>query len=186
MATGTIDTSKLLTAEEYAGRLDPGYPEELVRGRSVRMAPLTRRHGQICLQVGYLIRRFLELNDMGHVVSNDSGVITSRDPDTVRGPDIAFYSYRTLPKGPLPAGYGPEVPELAVEVRSPGDRWADLWEKVGEYLKAGVGTVLILDDERRLAHVFTAAGERQLQSDEECALPEVLPGFVVPVARFFE
>ena len=87
------------------------------------MPPPGRRHGQVCAQVGYLLRRFLEEHELGHVLSNDSGVITERGPDTVRGPDIAFYSYDRIPKGPLPPSYGPEIPELVFEVRSPGDRW---------------------------------------------------------------
>ena len=43
------------------------------------------RHGQICGQVVYLLRRSFETNDLGHVLSNDSGVITERDPDTIVG-----------------------------------------------------------------------------------------------------
>ena len=35
----------------------------------------------------------MDEHDLGHVLSNDSGVITERDPDTVRGADISFYSY---------------------------------------------------------------------------------------------
>ncbi|MBV8315905.1 MAG: Uma2 family endonuclease [Planctomycetaceae bacterium] len=50
----------LLTAEEFGRRADPGYPEELVRGRIVTMPPPGRRHGQVCVQVVYLLRRFLE------------------------------------------------------------------------------------------------------------------------------
>ncbi len=29
--------------------------------------------------------------DLAHVVNDDHGVITERGPDTVRGPDFAFY-----------------------------------------------------------------------------------------------
>ena len=41
-------------------------------------------------------------NDLGRVLSNDSGVITERGPDTVRGADVCFYSFVRVPKGPLP------------------------------------------------------------------------------------
>ena len=69
---------------------------------------------------------YAEEHDLGRVMSNDSGIITERDPDTVRGADVAYYSYARLPKGPLPAGYGPEVPELVIEVRSSGDSWREI------------------------------------------------------------
>jgi hypothetical protein len=35
----------LMTAEEFERRPDPGYPEELVQGKIVRMPPADRRHG---------------------------------------------------------------------------------------------------------------------------------------------
>ena len=38
----------------------------------------------------------------------------------LRGADVAFYSYARLPKGDLPPGYGPEAPELVVEVANTG------------------------------------------------------------------
>ena len=44
----------------------------------------TPRHGEICVQISYLLRRFLEDHPLGRVVSNDSGVRTERDPDTMR------------------------------------------------------------------------------------------------------
>ena len=82
----------LLTAEEFGRRPDPGYPEELVRGRIVRMPPPNRRHGQVCSRVVRVLGAYVDEQDLGHVLSNDSGVITERGPDTVRGPDVAFYT----------------------------------------------------------------------------------------------
>src|SRR6478609_7246048 len=108
MSMATAET--LLTAEEFGRRPDPGYPEELVQGRIIAMPPPDRRHGQVCGQAYYLLRQHVDERDLGHVLSNDSGIITERDPDTVRGADVAYHSYARLPKGPLPAGYGPEVP----------------------------------------------------------------------------
>src|SRR5207249_472230 len=110
---------KLLTAEEYLRLPDNGQPTELVRGKVVSVNVPTPRHGQICGQVAYLLRRFLEDHDVGHVVCNDSGVLTERDPDTLRGADVAYYSYQRVPRGPLPAGYLPVAPEVVFEVRSP-------------------------------------------------------------------
>lgn len=186
MATAP-QTEALLTAEEFARRPDPGYPEELVRGRIVRMPPPNRRHGQVCYKVARVLGHFIDEHDLGHVLSNDSGVITERGPDTVRGADVAYYSYQRLPRGPLPSGYGPEVPELVVEVRSPGDRWREVVDKVAEYLRAGVLTVVVLDSEARTGHVFGADAPPQvLGPEDELALPEVLADFRAPLRRFFD
>src|SRR5207247_6258383 len=112
----------------------------------------TPRHGEICVKVVRILGRFLDDNDVGHLVSNDSGVVTERDPDTVRGGDVAFYSYERVPRGPLPRGYLQVVPELVFEVRSPTDRWGQILTKVGEYLEAGVTR----SEERRIGDEWRA------------------------------
>ena len=186
MSTAPASPTALMTAEEFALRPDPGYPEELVRGRIVPMSVPDRRHGQICSKVDRILGNFTEEHDLGHVLSNDSGVITERGPDTVRGADVAFYSYQRLPRGPLPQDYGPEMPELIVEVRSKSDRWPKILAKVAEYLDTGVSVVVVLDDEQSTAHTFTSDRNQVLGPDEELTFPEILPGFSVVVRRFFE
>jgi Uma2 family endonuclease len=183
----TAEMLELMTAEQFGRRPDPGYPEELVEGRVVAMPPPDRRHGYVCGQAYYIVHVFVAELELGRVMSNDSGVITERDPDTVRGADVAYYSYARLPKGPLPAGYGPEVPELVVEVRSAHDVWREVLEKVAEYLRAGVLAVVVLDPEPQTAHVFSAvAPPMTLGPDDELVLPGILDGFLARVGRFFE
>jgi Uma2 family endonuclease len=182
MATAT----DLLTAEEFGSRPDPGYPEELIHGRIVTMPPPTPRHGQVCSKVDRLMGTFADENDLGHVLCNDSGVITERDPDTVRGADVAFYTYAKIPRGKIRKGYLDVVPDLVVEVRSDGDRWGDVEAKVKEYLDAGVTVVIILDPEPERAHVFRSdQPPRVLGPDEELTIPDLLGDFRVPVRRFF-
>jgi Uma2 family endonuclease len=157
----TAGKLELMTAEQFGRRPDPGYPEELARGRVVAMSVPDRRHGSVCGRADRIFGNFVDEHDLGRVMTNDSGVITERDPDTVRGADVAYYSYARLPKGPLPAGYGPEVPELVVEVCSEGDRWREV--------------------------LFSAdAPPRILTAHEELTLPGILQDFRVRVGRFFE
>ncbi len=178
----TLDT---LTAEEFGTRPNPGYPEELIRGKIVTMPPPAPRHGQICGKVDRLMGVFADEHDLGHVLCNDSGVITERDPDTVRGADVAFYSYTKVPKGPIQQGYLEVPPDLVVEVRSPDDRWADILTKVDEYLQIGV--VVVLDPGPRTAHVFRSdQAPRVLGPDDELTFPDLLGAFRVVVRKFFE
>lgn len=185
MATATAQI--LLTAEEYGRRPDPGYPEELVRGRIVTMPQPKPRHGQLCAKAVRILGNHADEHDLGHVLSNDAGVVTERGPDTVRGPDVAFYSFARVPKGPLPTEYLEVAPELVIEVRSPTDRWPQVLIKVAEYLNAGVLIVAVLDDDSRTAHLYYADRPgRILGPDDELALPDLLADFRVPVRRFFE
>jgi Uma2 family endonuclease len=183
----TAELLELMTAEEFGKRPDPGYPEELVRGRVIAMTVPDRRHGYVCLNVGRILGEFVAKRGVGRVMSNDSAIITERNPDSVRGADVAYYSFERLPKGPLAPGYGPEVPELVVEVRSPSDRWRDIHEKVTEYLNAGVTLVIVLDPGPNTAHLFGADdAPRMLGAEDELILPGILEEFRVRVGDFFE
>jgi Uma2 family endonuclease len=109
-------------------------------------------------------------------------------PDNGRGADVCFYSFNRLARGPIPAGYLPVPPELVFEVRSPTDRWSEILTRVGEYLKAGVLVVCVLDPQTETLIVYPGDEiQRVLSADDELTLPEVLgPDFRVPVRRFLD
>lgn len=183
MAIGEV----MLTAEEFALLPDRGRPVELVRGKVVELNVPFPRHGEICVQTVYLMRQYLEVDRRGRVVSNDSAVITERNPDSVRGVDVSYFSFAKVPPGPLPQGYLAVVPDLVFEVRSSDDRWKKILAKVAEYLNAGVLAVCVLDPEPQTIHVFSSdRPARILTVDEELTLPEILGDFRVLVRRFFE
>lgn len=128
-----------------------------------------------------------EERDLGRVFNNDTGVITERGPDTVQRADVSFYSYARVPKGPLPDRYLDVPPDLVVEALSPFDRWPKVLAKVAEYLDAGTTFVLVLDDQRRLAHLYRADGATLvLNVDDELTIPDLFGDFRVRVGRFFE
>lgn len=178
---------KLLTAEEYARlAVNIDGPTELVRGRMVVMNPPHTAHGFWCTQIAGHLTVFVKAHELGRVVSNDGGVQTEHDPDTVRGADVAYYSYERVPRGPLPKGYWP-APDLAVEVRSTNDRWKTLVKKAGEYLEAGVLNVVIIEPEKQTVHVYSPDRETEILTVEQTlTLPESLPGFSVAVRDIFE
>jgi Uma2 family endonuclease len=178
---------RLVTAEEFARMPDNGQPTELVRGRIITLNPPVPYHGVVCGKVYVLVYQYVTENDLGWVMCNDSGVITERDPDTVRGADVAYYSYGRLPKEGLPKeSYVKVVPELVFEVLSPSDRWSKVHFKVGEYLAAGVNAVCVVDCAKQRVHVFTGEQPpRLVAAEEELNLPELFPDFRVRVSEFF-
>ena len=186
MATATTAPA-LLTAEEYARLPDDGRQTELIRGEVVEVPMPFPRHGQICARIAYLLQRFLEDHPLGHVITNDSGVVTERGPDSVRGADVAYYSFARVPPGPIPRDqYLAVMPELIFEVRSPGDRWRKVVTKVDEYLNAGVDVVCVVDDPTEQVRVFDDDGVHPLAGDDALEFPTLLPGFSVPVRRLFD
>jgi Uma2 family endonuclease len=181
-------TELLLTAEEYFLQPDDGQPNELVRGRIVMMNRPGFDHGVICSNIDFHLRAYLERQKLGRVVANDAGVITERDPDSVRGPDVAYYSFERLPKaGRRPRGYPRAVPELVFEVRSPSDRHSAILEKVAEYLNAGVAIVCGVEPEDETVTVYYPdRAAITLANEQELTGLDFLPGFSLPVARIFE
>ena len=176
-----------LTAAEFLKLPDNGHLMELVKGVVIEMPPPIPRHGEICMNSGYLVRRFLDDHPTGRVVSNDSAIITERSPDTVRGADIAYYSYQSVPQGEMPIGYIDVAPDMVIEVRSPSDRWSGIIKKVSEYLEAGITLVCVLDIQTKTAVVHLAdQPPRTVAAEGELDLSEVLPGFRMPLRRFFE
>lgn len=189
MATAIVTPQRLLTAEEFAELPDDGVLKELVRGVPVPMNMPSPRHGEICLQSGHLLKVFLDSNSIGRAVSNDSGIITRRGPDSVRGGDISFYSFQRVPRDvPLPRrGYTGVPPGLVFEVRSYTDRWSEVHAKVADYLTAGVDTVVVLDEQTERGWVYRADETPvEVGPDQELVLPAPLDGWRVPLRRFFE
>jgi Uma2 family endonuclease len=177
-----------MTAEQYGMLPDLGYPTELVRGQIKVMNQPYPSHGAICATITTLLWNFVRRHNLGRVVGNDSGVVTERQPDTVRGPDVAYFSFERVPPGRLPRrGYLDVSPELAVEVKSVFDRWSEINDKIAEYHKAGILVVCVVDPDTDSVQVhYPDTPMRVVGRDEELLLPEVLPGFRVTVREFFE
>jgi Uma2 family endonuclease len=183
MATAT----RLITAEEYARLPDSGVPTELVRGEVVAMNMPFPRHGQLCVRISRVIGDFAEQRQLGHVLSNDAGIVTSRSPDTVRGGDVWYVSYEKFPAGPLPNSYLPVPPDIVFEVLSEHDRWPNVYAKVAEYLEVGVPVVCVVDPRDETVRLYFAdQPESILTAADELTFPNQLPGFAVLVQRLFE
>ncbi len=185
MATDTIP--KLHTAEEFADLANERDGLcELVRGEVLEMTRPTARHGVVCANVSGSIWIWARQERKGRVVSNDAGVVTQRDPDSVRGPDLYFISESRLPGGQLPTVWLEVPPEICVEVLSQNDRWKDVLEKITEYLDFGVLEVWVADPELKQLHVYGADAAPQLLLGEDTLQSPILPGYESRVSDFFE
>jgi len=119
-------------------------------------------------------------NSAGVVV--ESGVILERDPDTVSGPDVSFYSIARHPEPP--DQYFEIPPDLAVEVLSSDDRRPKVREKIREYILKGVKLIWLVDPESKTVTVYSGS-LRGTEFDESETLDggEVLPGFSCVIAE---
>jgi Uma2 family endonuclease len=177
----------LMTAEEFARLPQPadGSRQELVRGRVVTMPPPGFRHGRVQLLIGAALTNYADANGMGQTTV-ESGLQTESDPDTVRGPDVAYWSKERIPLDQAPTGYPEVAADLCVEVLSPNKRKASTNAKIREYFTRGVRLVWVVDPEARTVTIYHQPGDgRVLWDDSTLTGEDVLPGFSCEVARFF-
>ncbi|MBM3983014.1 MAG: Uma2 family endonuclease [Planctomycetes bacterium] len=135
----TTTQRALLTAEEFFAQPDPldGSKQELVRGKVVTMPGPDIEHGEVQANIAFLFKAFLNQTPIGREMT-ESGAVTDRKPDTVRGPDLRYSSKERLPLDNRVVGYHTEAPDLCVEIVSPSNSMKGLKAKAKEYLFAGV------------------------------------------------
>jgi Uma2 family endonuclease len=179
-------TRVLLTAEEFARTGPETDGCELIRGEVVRMPPPGDRHGEVCINAAFLLKAYTKSIGHGTVIGNDAGILTRRDPDSVRGVDVAVFLKPSWQGEHAPTGYTSEPPDLVVEVRSPQQNWTEELDKVVEYLTMGAKLVWIIDPQVQRVTVFGRDREPMTFAPEnELDGGEVLPGFRCRVAEFF-
>jgi Uma2 family endonuclease len=167
----------LMTAEELLDANVPNKRTELVRGRLIVHEPPGGRHGYVAANLAFRLNQHIDLTGAGAVFVGDVGFTLRRDPDTVRGPDVAFVRKDRLPQ-PIPNSYLEFAPDIVVEVLSGSDRPGEVLAKIGDWLDAGARLVWVIDPERRLARVYRADGtESVLDETDQLLGDDVLPGF---------
>ncbi len=181
----TADT-KLMTADEFRllSNSADGSQQELVRGEVVIMPPPGIIHGACCGNISRILGNHVIDLKPGRVLANHAGCITESNPDTVRGIDVAYFSFSRLPK--LHEGYSKVPPEIAIEVLSPSNESDEIQEKIQEYLAFGVNVVWVVDPLQKSVTVYRSPEEgRVLHKTATLTCEDVLPGFSVLVGDLF-
>lgn len=162
---------------------DDGRRCELIRGELIEMSPTNRRHGRAVIQLGWRVGEYVDKHDLGEVYS-DTGWIFEDDPDTVLGPDISFIRKSRL-SGLNEEGFGRTFPDLAVEVLSPSNTAAEMFQKIEIYLRCGVTAVWIIDPAGRRAEIHRQGQVVRLGLDDAVEDADLLPGLRIPLRDLF-
>lgn len=182
-------TTPKMTAEaffEWANRPEnAGKRYELEDGEVVEMPSPGELHGLYCWLAVRLLTVYISRRGSGYLLTNDTGLVVRRKPDTVRGPDIMlFLEQPDLSK--MSRKFCERVPALIVEVLSPTDTMRKTTVRVGQYLKRGVPLVWVIDPEERIVYVHRPEEfGKVLDETEELTGNGVLPDFSCPVRDLF-
>ena len=177
---------KPVTAEELLRTPDDGLRRELVRGEVRTMALAGNVHGRIAINVSTPLDQYVRAHDLGVVFAAETGFKIAGNPDTVRAPDAAFVRRERVRAVGEVEGYWPEAPDLAAEVVSPNDLFAEVEEKVADWLAAGTRVILVVNPRARTVVVRLSEKEARILSEEEVLDGgQVVPGWTLSVADVF-
>jgi Uma2 family endonuclease len=165
---------------------------DVVQGRVIEMPPAWPESSRVAAQLAFQLEAFRRQRGLDCVVFGaDAGFrlnepTETSEPPTLVSPDVSVVERARLPAD-RPPGFWFVVPELAVEVVSPSDRWRDVEDKIAAYQQAGVPLLWVLDPQTQSVTVY-AAGQpaRTLRApDEVLEGGAVLPGFHVSLRELF-
>jgi Uma2 family endonuclease len=179
--------ARLITAQELLEMPDDGFRYELVKGELKRMAPAGHEHGRVAVRFTWRLARHVEANNLGVVYAAETGFRLASNLDTVRAPDVAFVRRERIEGLGKIEGYFPGPPDLAVEVVSPGDTYAEVEEKAIQWLEAGTLAVFVLNPRKRTVTTYRSLSDIVIVSDGAILdLDFVVPGFKIAVKDIFD
>ena len=149
------------------------------------MTPAKGRHGAVAMKLGHYLLSFLETHDIGQVFDSSTGFVLSRNPDTVRAPDVSFVTSERLKQQDLDA-FLEGAPDIAVEVLSPSNTQAEMDERMLDFFEAGCRVVWIVDPLRRSIIIHRPdVSPVILAENDTLKEEELLPGFSLVVREVF-
>ena len=157
---------------------------EWVRGRALQKMSPRRNHGRV--QMSFASK--LDAWALGHGEVVTEWRFRLAPPGEVRRPlipDIAFVSIARLRGLSEEEIQTPDfAPDVAIEVRSPGDRRSDFESKRDVYLACGTRLVLLIDPKSRTFVAYDALSTKKFSESHTFEHAE-LPDFTLDLASFF-
>ncbi len=181
-----MSTTTPFTAEQLLALPSGEQRYELIEGELLVMSPGNWRHGIIAARAHMIIAAHVQACRPGLVFAAETGFMLSRDPDTVRAPDVSFIANEHLPARLPDEAYWPGAPDLAVEVLSPSDTTGYVNQKIEQWLDAGCQEVWSIDPKLRTVTIYRSTTDIQIFTHgDSLDASRVLPEFSCPVAELF-
>ena len=176
----------LYTVEEFEQYADA--PEnrdrllELIDGEILEKVP-TEQHVMIVILIAHWLLNFILTNSIKGRVVTEVRYRSKEDRRNARIPDV---SYRAGSNPLTKKGSVPELPDIAIEVKSPDDSLKDMRSKARYYLANGTKLVWLVEPQKRFVEVYSLDDEQLLLEGEMLDGGSVLPDFQMPVSAIFE
>ncbi len=198
LEVGMTKHQQLITLEEFAAMTqDDDWKEELLDG-VIRRFPLPNApHGVACARLANVLGNYCHKSGFGQV-SLGSGLVVSRNPDSVLGPDLQVFATHRPPD--TLDGWPSVPPVLIAEVVDGPEDYSHIMHKIPFYLRFGVDLIWIVVPGMvrvyRLTQLHQPFDEDQWSRNhfgldtirrkgDELDGGDVLPGFSCKVSELF-
>ncbi|MBC8160312.1 MAG: Uma2 family endonuclease [Roseiflexaceae bacterium] len=167
---------------------DPTLRYEIIDGKLYVSKVPNWYHQVIADRIGDALRRWNETSAAGEAVSGP-GIIPPDDDNLI--PDLVWISHERLAAGLGSDGKLHLLPELIVEVLSPGlaNERRDRTDKLAVYGRQGVREYWIADRKQRTIEVYRTTGDILAHAatigERETLDSPLLPGFALALERVF-
>ena len=158
---------------------------EIIDGERVDK-PMSLKSQWVGSEISRRIGNFIADDAAGYVATEPFIACFEWMSNTKRRPDVAYWREDQMPDGIPDEGDTKVAPAWAIEVVSPRDNISELNIKLGEYFRAGILLVWIVDPASRTIRTEQPDGTAHVYREDELATAApVLPGFEVKVADVF-
>ncbi len=174
-----------ISAGELLAMPRSGERRELVRGELRTMPPAGEGHGRLTSRLTAHVAAWVIDHQAGEWYAAETGFVVARDPDTVLAPDGALILADRLPAAGV--GFGEVVPDLVVEVVAGAEGSPQMLAKVALWLEAGARVVWVAWAVSQTVQVWRGPDQIEILGPADTlTVPDLLPGFALPLARVFD
>jgi Uma2 family endonuclease len=184
-----VGTSGPMTARdffEWVGRPENvGKRWELVRGQPAELPPWPDGFDAAHLRIVDILSRYVIARGLGSVAFLSDGLITARDPDTVRCPAVMVFLTPTC-RDDFPPRFTTAVPQLVVELHPPGESYSRIMRRMIDYVQFGVPLIWGVEPDDRGVSTYQPKRPPHVPDDDDelTGFPS-LPDFVCKVRDLF-
>lgn len=158
------------------------YQLELLDGKIIVMNPSDLVSSEIGVEFASLLLNWVKPRQLGRVFNSSGGFILPNSD--VRAPDVSFVLAARLKQSQR--YFAELVPDLVVEIKYQSDPLKPLRDKILSFIETGAKVGILIDPDQHTVTIYTPTAEPVVLTDGDIiSIPELLPGWEVPVAELW-
>jgi Uma2 family endonuclease len=174
-------TTTGLTIDDFEQLPDAlAHNHELVDGELVDVSGNNYAHNRLRDALVKVLRTFVEDHGLGRIVTEQEYEFE----DNAHGPDVTFFATEKVPLVNLDLRVQRFVPDLAIEIISPNDKFSAVRAKIERYRRCGVKEVFVFSRQPVEVYVYSDRPTVILAESDDFR-PQQIPGFSIRISDLF-